>query len=475
MAGYVGDLAAGLAGAGCAVGVVSSGHMYRPGGLARRVAGLEGRCGAEELEAWNGIRRFQLVNSPVLSPGLWQFGGPGDEAACGAVERAFGEVCRGFGPDVVHVHGFEGFSAGIAGVARRRGARVVFSVHNYHAFCPQVYLLRGRRAPCVDYDGGLACESCEGTIDVSAERRRRARGDGVPPSIEPPARAPVMTFGDDGEPTAETLELWRYGHALWRPIEDGLPGAAASRRVRGRYGERRKAFVEALNACDAVAAVSEASAEICRRMGVREDVVRVEHIGSWAAEVRAEDRPAAPERDDVQRLVFLGFGSYPKGLGVLCDALGLLTAQYRKRIALVAYGTGVKAELDRARSLRPGPAEVEIGGRYERGDVVRLLAGAHAAVVPSVWEDNGPQTAIEARALGVPVIGARIGGIPDIIAEGVDGLLFRANDRADLARVIAGCVRESGRLRALRGSVRPWHTMAAHAATMVGLYERALT
>ncbi len=471
IAGYVADLARELSSAGCVVGVVSAGHVYQAGMFGRGV----GRCRAEEMDPVEGVCRFQVLNSPVLAPSLWQFGGPEDEALSRAVERAFGWVCRRFRPDVVHVHGFEGFSAGIVGVARRHGASVVFSVHNYHAFCPQVYLLRGRRSPCVDYEGGLACESCEASIDRISERRRRAGGAGSPPSIAPPERAPVMSFYETGEPTAETRALWAYEHPLWVPIEDGLPSAEASGRVAGRYGVRRRAFVDALNACGAVAAVSSAAAEICVRMGVSGSTTMTLPIGSWAAGVSDSERPAAPPEMLPLRLVFLGFGSYPKGLGVLCDALALLEVAYRRRVHLSAYGTGVDAELARVGEIRGDLAGVTFGGRYARSDVPGLLAGVHAVVVPSVWQDNGPQTAIEARALGVPVIGSRIGGIPDIVGDGVDGVLFRANDRVDLARVIAGLIRESGRLSELRGSVRPWITMGEHVSALVGLYGRVLS
>ncbi|MEO1535460.1 MAG: glycosyltransferase, partial [Planctomycetota bacterium] len=308
VAGYVADLAGSLAVAGCGVGVVNAGHVYRPGGLVR--ARREGRCGWEEMEPVGRILRFQLVNSPVLAPALWQFGGPRDEMSSRAIERAFGGVCRRFKPDVVHIHGFEGFSAGIVGVAKRAGARVVFSVHNYHAFCPQVYLLQGRREPCVDFLGGYACEGCEGTIDRGAERRRRATGTGEPPSIEPPERAPVMTFEADGSPTAETRVLWSYQHPWWQPIEDAMPDAERSLDAAGVYGERRAAFVWAINECDAVLAVSGATAEICRRMEVDAERIRVMPIGSWAADVPLSERPAAPASGQPLRLVFLGFGSY---------------------------------------------------------------------------------------------------------------------------------------------------------------------
>lgn len=474
VAGYVADLARALHGCGCTVAVVNAGHVYRPGVLGK--LGGPSRCQWEELDPFEGVKRYQLVNSAVLAPSLWQFGGPEDEAANAGIERAFAGVCRTFLPDVVHVHGFEGFCASIVDVSVRKGARVMFSVHNQHAWCPQVYLLHGRRTPCIDYDGGLRCECCEGGIDRNRERRRRAGLGGDVPALEPPDRSPPIAFEANGEPTAATRALLSYEHELWKPLgDDALPDSKTAGVVRGRYGARRRAFVSALNRCAAVLGVSESSAAISRRMGVREELVRVVPIGSWAADVPRESRPRSPAIGSALTIAFLGFGAYPKGLGVLCDALMLLTPEYQRRIRIAAHGTGVAEDMRRLDASQGGFAGVTRGGRYERGDIVSLLDGVHAVVVPSVWHDNGPQTAIEARALGVPVIGSRIGGIPDIVRDGVDGVLFRANDRVDLARVLASACRDPSRFLDLRETVRPWFSMASHAEVLVGLYASALS
>jgi glycosyltransferase involved in cell wall biosynthesis len=95
--------------------------------------------------------------------------------------------------------------------------------------------------------------------------------------------------------------------------------------------------------------------------------------------------------------------------------------------------------------------------------------------VPSVWWDNAPQTVMEFHACGIPVIGAELGGIPDFVRDGVNGLLFRGNDRWDLARRLAEVIRRPGVLAELRGTVRPPKTMAQHGTELEREYQDRLS
>ncbi|MGP1272300.1 MAG: glycosyltransferase [Phycisphaerales bacterium] len=473
IAGYVADLARALRDKGHRVAVLTSGHAYTPARLGRG----EGRCRPIRLGDLEGVGRYQILNSPVLAPSLWQFGAPEAEIRQPTLERAVRRVLDLEQPEVVHIHGLEGLPASVVRRCHRQGRSVLVSLHNHHPFCPQVYLMRGRRMDCTDYEGGQACESCEQRIDIPRERRRRACADaGPPPTITPPPLPPIPTFDDSGEPTRETAALHAGGHSLWQPVEPAAPDPTLCRRVAGRYGVRRRAFVSALNSAHRVLAVSSAVAELAEAMGVDPARIAVEMIGSWAAE--APNRPSAPAHDPAPsgrlRLAFLGFNNYYKGLPMLVDAIGLLPPVSRSRIALLAAGTNASAIRGRAEAIRPGLAELRLVDAYPRDGVPGLLEGQHLGVVPSVWRDNGPQTAIEMRALGVPVLGARIGGIPDIIADGIDGLLFRANDREDLARVLERVLGTPGLTTRLRASVRPWFPMSHHADALCGLYQEAL-
>ncbi|TFW09550.1 glycosyltransferase [Oxalobacteraceae bacterium OM1] len=72
-------------------------------------------------------------------------------------------------------------------------------------------------------------------------------------------------------------------------------------------------------------------------------------------------------------------------------------------------------------------------GYQPLAQIMQRMLSARFLVLPSICYENSPRTIVEAFACGVPVIASRLGALPDIVSEGVTGLLFRPGDPADLA------------------------------------------
>jgi len=75
-------------------------------------------------------------------------------------------------------------------------------------------------------------------------------------------------------------------------------------------------------------------------------------------------------------------------------------------------------------------------GRRNKTDVFRYLHDATFVVVPSEWYENLPYSIVEALLLAKPVLASRIGGIPELITDGVTGFLFEAGSITDLQNKI---------------------------------------
>lgn len=124
--------------------------------------------------------------------------------------------------------------------------------------------------------------------------------------------------------------------------------------------------------------------------------------------------------------MYVGRLSSEKGLDVLAGAVRSMP----------------DAEID---VIGSGPLETlakeAFGDRYlgfrPLDDIMARMGRARFLVLPSICYENSPRTIVEAFSCGLPVIASRLGALPDIVRDGVTGLLFNPGDPIDLASKIA--------------------------------------
>lgn len=136
------------------------------------------------------------------------------------------------------------------------------------------------------------------------------------------------------------------------------------------------------------------------------------------------------EVDEGDYFLFAGRLAPEKGVATLIRA----AARARKR--LLVAGTGPENASLQALAQKEG-ADVQFLGYLSGKALHETVAGAKALVLPSEWYENAPVSLLEAYALGRPVIGTDIGGIPELIEPGHTGFIATPGDPDDLARVLA--------------------------------------
>ena len=126
--------------------------------------------------------------------------------------------------------------------------------------------------------------------------------------------------------------------------------------------------------------------------------------------------------------VFLGRVNSVKGVPTLCKAA--LQLPYK----LIVIGGGEL--LPELQAQYKDCANIEFIGQKNWDEFRPILEGARFMVLPAEWSENNPLTIIESQSLGTPVLGARIGGIPELIEEGASGKTFLSGDVDDLKQKI---------------------------------------
>ncbi|WP_429811198.1 glycosyltransferase family 4 protein [Ensifer sp. B1-9] len=151
---------------------------------------------------------------------------------------------------------------------------------------------------------------------------------------------------------------------------------------------------------------------------------RMVHIPNF---VDVDDYPDQWAEGDY--FVFAGRLAPEKGLATLIRA----AASSRQRVVIA--GTGPEEAMLR-RLVEQTGANVTFAGYLSGHALHHLIGESRALVLPSEWYENAPISVLEAYALGRPVIGASIGGIPEMICEGETGMTARSGNADDLAEVL---------------------------------------
>jgi glycosyltransferase involved in cell wall biosynthesis len=207
-----------------------------------------------------------------------------------------------------------------------------------------------------------------------------------------------------------------------------------------RVSMLRGARDRALRRVDHLVCPSAYLAALAVRWGVRED--RVSVIPNAAPPL-----PVIPEHELARlrfgikgtTLAFAGRVTRQKSLEIALDAVARV-----EDVSLLVAGDGPDlSQIRQASTDRGLDGRVRFVGPLGRDDVLALFRAADAAVLSSSWE-NFPHTVVEALAVGTPVVATAVGGVPELVRDGENGLLVPPGDVEALAAAIRRLVEEPG-------------------------------
>ena len=322
-------------------------------------------------------------------------------------------------PDIVAVVDFPGWPAKTVEVCHQENCRVLVFLHNFWPFCSRLSLLSSRGTICYDFQNGARCVECTNDMIGSSASRWRNR-------------LPKM--------------IWKYAnvHSSLKKLYQVASRSArtVSQRANGSaYSRRRKAYAEAISAADLLIGISNRTLQLAHEFGVHD--VRSIHLPITFVDqerlrqtrplrARLENGPVGPIR-----FAYIGAVVPEKGVEVLISAFQGVQPQSAK---LDIYGFVSSSYLKVLQRLADPNNPPVFHGRYDRRDLSAILAEIDVGIVPSHCEDTRPNTVIEFQAAGIPVIGSRIGGIPEQIIEMRNGLLVEPGNVESLRSAIEDVV-----------------------------------
>lgn len=340
--------------------------------------------GSTRFEIIPDKNKISIYNSPLNSFSLTNII---LEVTNKETEEMFKEILRKINPDIVHFHLLLDFSMEFIKIAKDFGCKTIISIHDYWFICPKIQLINSQDGVCTVYEHGEHCFNCV--------RESYGKGEtGLKKHIKKIAKNII------------------------------------SKNKKSHFLVRSQKAKEVLSQADLVIGVSNFVSELIRNFS-KESNVKTIHIGTITAEDHFYNLEKNKDISKQVKFAFLGnFNSF-KGAGVILEALEKIQNKGIK-MSFSLYGR-VSGEY---RKVVMEHSIIKYQGEYNYSNLSVIMNEIDVLVVPPIWYDNAPQVVMEALAANVPVIGSRIGGIPDFVKHGVNGFLFEAGNSNELAEII---------------------------------------
>ncbi len=157
-----------------------------------------------------------------------------------------------------------------------------------------------------------------------------------------------------------------------------------------------------------------------------------------------------PEAQEPHTFVFVGRLTAQKGLDTAVDAL----AQVPEARLLIVGDGPERAAVERHAREAGLDGRIRFTGSLRREQALSLVAGAEAALLASDWE-NLPHAAVEALAVGTPVVATAVGGVPEVVHDGENGLLVPPRRPDELAAAMRRVIGDPDLRARLAAGARP--------------------
>jgi len=350
------------------------------------------------------------------------------------VVKSFQLLLDDLKPDVVHFMHLMYLSVGCVEEVARRGIPVLYTLHDYWLQCPRYgQRIHANGSICheIDFD---VCGECLTDLKFRQTRVERAiakviagvnsrTGVNLAPAarklgdlIKGRSRAPLPQGGagaehEDGAPSPEAQRLARQVRERDRDLRERLVPVVYRFLAPSRFLRQR--FLD---------------------WGIPPEQIRYLRTGIDLEPFRGFRRTPS----DVLRVAFIGSPVPHKGVHVLLEAWGRLAPELKAKGRLKIFGnlTHNPPYIRRIQRLSERFGG-ELCGGLARSQIPSALAEIDLLVVPSIWYENSPLIILEALATRTPILVSDLGGMAELVEQGVSGHHFRVGDAAHLGELLA--------------------------------------
>ena len=316
------------------------------------------------------------------------------------IDKIFGELLDEIKPHIVHIHHLLFLSHGMVGEVKKRNIPVIYTLHDYCLLCYKGQLIKDNMSIC----NVASVEQCRDCLKYLLSIRRNSV---FIYNILRKRLSPTLLKG------LKITHFYLGKNIMAKKIEEFFSSAK-------ELSLKIDLFI--------------APTQFIRDKFITHGfpAEKIQHSGygfenNGFCSIRKN-------KSTLLRFAYLGTLLPMKGPDFLIRAFKKIKNQ---SISLSIYGkvfsySGFEFYPEKLRKMIDGDRRIKLMGGYNNDELPSILAKVDVVVVPSLWFENSPLVIQEAFMAKTPVIASRIGGIPELIKPGVNGLLFNPGDEVDL-------------------------------------------
>jgi glycosyltransferase involved in cell wall biosynthesis len=387
--------------------------------------------------SWNGV---EVVRYPIDAPEVQRV----RDKDVRKRRTMFQEIVEATKPDLFHLHSWTS-GAGLRHLRQvaRMGIPSVVTMHVPSPICMRGTMLLNDERPC------------DGRIDDRRCARCWALDRGLP------------------APAAYLVSLLPRWYVTDSVVSRLSPRAATLLSARAAAATKARQLRSMAALSERIVAPSE-----WVRAALSENAIPPEKVvvSGQSASAEFSDRKQRPLQGGNRREIVIGFlGRLEryKGADLLVRALARLPADLPVLLRIAGVGQDARFARRMEEATRKD-SRIQLMGLVEHEMVPEFLADIDVLAVPSRYMETGPIVVQEARALGIPVMGADLGGISERVHHGLDGWLLPFDDPGPWAEAIRVAATDRAEVARLSSNMRRTRSTDDVASEMATLYREIM-
>jgi glycosyltransferase involved in cell wall biosynthesis len=335
------------------------------------------------------------------------------------LERMFSE----FKPDIIHIHMMIDLPLSVINIAKKY-SKVIISLHDYSFICNRITMVNSENNLCLNSTSGNKCNKCISKLEENKYTKFILKNAKI---------------------NRENI-LYQMFPSYSNP-------------------NKHQYIKEAINDVNLLIAVSNRVKEIYVDNGLVNKNFIVNHIGNITADNFIQRKY---ENNNIITVGFMGYFSEYKGADLVLKFSKYLN---KDKFRIKIFGRIDEKYLEQIELNEI----ISYEGIYQQSNISNILADIDLGLVLPIWEDNAPQVVFEFLNNGIPVIGTKMGGIPDFINHDNNGYLIKPdNDSIYQLSEIMNSDSFKKNLTFMISNLKPTKSVEKHNSEILEIYESIL-